>query len=918
MSVSARLTDLGVEPTSVRSRAIDLAANAADASHYLLTPSAYVVAQDEAAVSRVMWACSQAGLTMTFRSGGTSLSGQAGTAGVLVDVRRAFRRIEVLDEGGRVRVGPGTTVRAVNTALAPYGRKLGPDPASEAACTIGGVVANNSSGMSCGIAANAYNTLESIRLVLPSGTVVDTGAGDADARLAHDEPALHTGLRELRDRVRENPVMRSDIERLFSLKNTMGYGVNSLIDHHAPSEILAHLVVGSEGTLGFVSSATFRTVAAKPYAATTLLVLPELVSATGLLPELVASEAAAIELLDTRSLQVAARDLRAGPALTELELHTQAALLVEYQAESEQELHELVAGASPLLRDAGPTSDPVTRADLWHIRKGLYASVAGARRSGTTALLEDVAVPMGALTDACTRLDDLFVKHGYDVADTVVFGHAKDGNLHFMITEDLGSAEGVARYAGFTEDMVDAVLDLGGTLKAEHGTGRVMAPFVERQYGPALTTVMRDLKRLCDPQSVLNPGVVLTEDPQAHLRNLKTVHTVETEVDRCVECGFCEPVCPSKDLTLTPRQRIVARRAEQALRTTGAHEQADELAADYDYEGLQTCAADGMCQTMCPVGIDTGSLVRRLRSQQQGRMAQAGGRSAARHWAGATAVSSRALTAAHKMPGVAASLSTLGRRVVGDERVPRWTPDLPRGGNARRALVSPAAEVVFVPSCTGTMFGGDGSASDAFRQLCERAGVPITVPEDIASLCCGMPWSSKGLAEGASAMAEKVQSVLDRTAAGRSITVVSDAASCSEGFAKSLDDSPYLVEDAVAFAARVLLPRLSPERVAGRLALHPTCSSTRSGTDEALRALAAAVADEVFVPPSWGCCGFAGDRGLLHPELTASATSAQAAEVRTFDADVHVSCNRTCEIGMTRAVGSTYHHVLILLEQATR
>ncbi len=916
MTVAEKLVNCGLAPGSVRSRAIDLAANAADASHYLLTPQAVVVAEDEGAVGRVLAACSAEGLPVTFRSGGTSLSGQAGGTGVLVDVRRGFRGVEVLEGGARVRVAPGTTVRAVNNALRVYGRVLGPDPASESACTIGGVVANNSSGMSCGTEGNAYRTLDSVRVILPTGTVVDTSESDADLRLAHDEPALHAGLLRLRDAVRADETMRAEIERQFAVKNTMGYGVNSLLEHDSPADILAHLVVGSEGTLAFVASATLRTLPLRPHSATGLLMLRDLDAATTILPELVASGPSAVELLDTRSLQVAARNPRAVAALAEVELAAQAALLVEFQAETAAELELVVAAAAPLLGGAAPTTDPSVRADLWHIRKGLYASIAGARRPGTTALLEDVAVPVASLTAACTALGEVFAKHGYD--DTVVFGHAKDGNIHFMITEDLGSPAGVRRYAEFTEDMVDVVLGHQGTLKAEHGTGRVMAPFVERQYGAPLYAVMREIKSLCDPAAVLNPGVVITDDPRAHLRDLKKVRTVEDEVDRCVECGFCEPVCPSQDLTLTPRQRIVARRAEAGLRAAGESEAADALAADYRYDGVETCAADGMCQTACPVDIDTGSLVRRLRSESRGRIAQAGGRSAARHWAAATSAASKALSAAHATPAVSNTASRLGRKILGEERIPLWTDDLPAGGPKRRARPEDGADIVFMPSCTGTMFGGTEPAGEAFLALCSRAGIRVAIPENVASLCCGMPWSSKGLSDGAETMASRLAASLERASRGGSVTVVSDAASCTEGLAKSLRGTTFDVEDAIPFAARELLPKLTPRKIIDRLALHPTCSSTRSGASDALRLLAESVAEEVFVPPSWSCCGFAGDRGLLHPELTESATLGQAAEVRAYAADAHASCNRTCELGMTRATGATYRHLLTLFEEATR
>ena len=136
----------------MRSRATDRLGYAHDASHYLLTPQAVVVPDGAAQVAALLDTARRAGAALTFRSGGTSLSGQAGTAGVLVDTRRHFRDVEVLDDGARVRVQPGVTLRQVNLRLARHGRKLGPDPASESACTVGGVVANNSSGMTCGTA----------------------------------------------------------------------------------------------------------------------------------------------------------------------------------------------------------------------------------------------------------------------------------------------------------------------------------------------------------------------------------------------------------------------------------------------------------------------------------------------------------------------------------------------------------------------------------------------------------------------------------------------------------------------------------------------------------------------------------------------------------------------------------------------
>ncbi|WP_345679224.1 FAD-binding and (Fe-S)-binding domain-containing protein [Yinghuangia aomiensis] len=918
-----------VLPGAVAARASDRLAAAHDASHYLIVPQAVVRPRDVPHMAALFRATAAHGVAVTFRSGGTSLSGQAGGDGVLVDTRRHFRGIEVLDDGARVRVQPGATVRAVNTRLARYGRKLGPDPASETACTIGGVVANNSSGMACGTESNTYRTLESAVLVLPSGTVVDTGAPDADDRLRALEPAVHAGLVRLRDRVRSNPSSLATIRRLYALKNTMGYGVNSFVDHTRPVDILAHLVIGSEGTLAFVAEATFRTVPSHPHTATGLLLFDDLRTATAALPDLVAAGFAAVELLDTTSLRVAQRDPKAADRLRRLDLRTHAALLVEHQQPTTEALRERVEAADRLLRElplaepAALTGSAEARAALWHIRKGLYATVAGARPSGTTALLEDIAVPVDRLLPACTELTELFGRHRY--TDSVIFGHAKDGNIHFLLNEDFDDPRLVERYLAFTEDMVDLVLGHGGTLKAEHGTGRIMAPYVRRQYGDELYDVMRETKQLIDPQGLLNPGVLLSDDPAVHLGHLKSTPTVEAEVDRCVECGYCEPSCPSRDLTLTPRQRIVLRREIARAQAAGDTELAARLEDEYQYDGVDTCAVDGMCQTACPVLIDTGDLTRRLRAERLGRSAQKLGTTAAKHWDGVTRAAAAALTTADALPaGLPRTVAAAGRAVFGPEAIPAWSAELPRGGTARQARAATAPQAVYFPACVTTMFGPAGAddtgggVRDAFLALCERAGVDIRIPAGIASLCCGTPWKSKGLTDGHTAMSDRLIPALRHATDNGALPVVVDAASCTEGLTQVLAEHGITVVDAVAFTDAVVLPRLPSARRLSSVVVHHTCSATRLDLRAAFLRVAAATADDVVEPDDWDCCAFAGDRGLLHPELTASATTAESRSVAAHPGSAHVSLNRTCELGMTRATGHRYRHVLELLEDVTR
>ncbi|PQZ84638.1 FAD-binding oxidoreductase [Arthrobacter sp. MYb222] len=924
------MLDLVGDQDRVKTRSIDRVAYASDASHYLYTPQAVVLAKDAAEVSALLAAAARGNQPVTLRSGGTSLAGQASGDGLMIDVRRNFRGITVLDNGARVRVQPGATVRQVNARLAVYGSKLGPDPASEAACTIGGVIANNSSGMACGTEFNTYRTLESMTFVLPSGTMIDTADPQADRKLAAAEPQLVATLDKLGQRVRSNPASVAKIEKHFALKNTMGYGINAFLDYDTPAELMAHLIIGSEGTLAFVAEAVFRTVPIRKLAIATLAVFDNLDLATRALPELVDSGAATLELMDSTSLRVGQSLPGVPDAIMGFDVDQQAALLVEYHADTEEELAGLrsagqsLLDASALRAPAVLSPDAKNRQAAWKFRKGLYASVAGARATGTTALLEDVVVPVESLAETCDSLQELFTEYGY--ADSVIFGHAKDGNIHFMLTDRFEGDAALNRYNSFNDKMVQLILDKDGNLKAEHGTGRAMAPFVRAQYGDELYEVHLELKAACDPRLMMNPGVIIDEDHAAHIRNIKLNETIEVEADHCVECGYCEPVCPSKDLTLTPRQRIVVRRAIAKAEAEGNAELAAELERDYEYNGVQTCAVDGMCVTACPVGINTGLLVKRLRREDAHPVLEAGFKAAAKAWGPATRAGSLALSIADKFPAsLVRGATDAARKVVSTDTMPRYDADLPGGGKARKPMAGNLGAAgteplaIYLPACVNSMFGpaGDGEGvAPAFTKLLHAAGVSVYVPEGIESTCCGTPWTSKGYEQGHEVMGQRVLEEVRAAMPGKALPIISDASSCTEGFAHTLAEHGYEVVDLLAFTSQHLLEKLPALEKISSVTLHPTCSSTQMGLNPDMQKIAEAVADTVNTPVNWGCCGFAGDRGMLHPELTESATAREAAEVRELDAQEHASCNRTCELGMTRATGKEYRHIVELLADA--
>ena len=624
---------LGAE--QVLARAIDLVRYASDASPYRILPQAVVAPRDVEDVRRLFAFAHQSGVPLTLRSGGTSLNGQGQGQGIMLDVRRHWSGVRLQGKGTAARVRPGTVLGHVNRVLARHGRRLGPDPASTDIATVGGVVANNSGGMRCGTTEDSYSTVSAITFVLPSGTVIDTSEPDAAARFAAQEPQLAQGLVRLRDEIRADGELAARIARKYQIKNTTGYRLSAFLDADEPLEIFRRLLVGSEGTLAFLAEVTFETVAKPPRTTVAWLHFQDIDAAVRTVSELVAAGATAVELMVAPALIAASWSIPGTPEHWPQLPPTSAALLVELGAEDDAGLDAGVARAGDvlsgheLLREAQFTRDPHEIEVAWTVREGLQGIVGRLRPPGSAFIIEDVCFPPARLAEAAADLQALLGEHGFL---TGVAGHASAGNLHFMLTPALSDPADRARYERFMTGLVDLVIDrYDGSLKAEHGTGLNMAPFVAREWGERATEIMWEVKALADPHGVLSPGVLLNRDPGVHLRHLKSTPAIEEEATTCVECGFCEPVCPSRDLTTTPRQRIVIRR-EMARQPPGSPVQR-ALLEQFEYDGLQTCAADGTCKLMCPVGIDTGKLVKRLRAQQHGPVAERAALALARRWA---------------------------------------------------------------------------------------------------------------------------------------------------------------------------------------------------------------------------------------------------------------------------------------------
>jgi D-lactate dehydrogenase len=922
-------------------RVSDLVRYASDASPYRYLPQVVVRPRTVEDVRAILAYCTRTGRHATFRAGGTSLNGQAQSDDILIDVRRHWAGMAAEDGGARLRARPGTILGHANAILKPLGRRLGPDPASADVATIGGVIACNAGGMRCTLERNSYHTVSSLTLVLASGTVIDTAAPDAEEAFAKAEPELATGLLQLRAELLADEQLAQRIRHKYAIRNTNGYALSALLDADTPLGIFRRLIVGSEGTLAFMAEAVINTIPAPAVTTVAWIILPSISEATALVPGLVSLGAEAVELMLAPALAAAAQAFPGTPAYWHSLDPSAAGLLVEFGADNAAGLDAAVAEATAQLAGANLvhpvefTRDEDQIELYWRVREGLLGIVGQRRPEGTALVIEDVCFPPDRIADGAQDLQDLLAKHGFMPNAA---GHAAYGNLHFTLTPSLDDPADRERYAAFMSDLVALVIDkYDGSLKAEHGTGINMAPFVGREWGDAATDMMWRIKKLADPRGVLAPNVILTNDDGINLKGFKSAPPIEDNATHCIECGFCEAVCPSRNVTATPRQRIVLRR-EMARQPEGSPLLA-RLQEEYEYEGIETCAVDGSCAIPCPVQINTGALVKSFRRAESTPRREKVALLVARRWATTEKLARTAVGAADVIQRtlgvrVLTGLTAAARLVVSDDLVPSVPGPMPRAQLRRLpATTREGAAAVYFPACVNRIFGRDPgqgrhpSLPQVLVEVSARAGKPLWIPGDVGGKCCSTPWSSKGYLQGHKWMAATTCDALWEWSGHGTMPVVIDAVSCTNGL---LDDVMNYLDashrarleqitllDSIAWCDG-LLPALTVSERVERVAVHPTCSSTHLGLTKTLERLAGRLAGDVLVPAGTTCCGTAGDRGLLHPELVISATRDEKTGLDGTPAQAYLSANRTCEMGLRQATGRPYESFVFLLEELTR
>jgi D-lactate dehydrogenase len=904
-----------------------------DASFYRLIPKLVVRVETEAEVIAVLKECRDLKIPLTFRAAGTSLSGQSLSDSVLVQLGTEWRKIQVHQNGSKITLQPGVVGSHANVRLMPYQRKIGPDPASINSAMIGGIAANNASGMCCGTAQNSYHTVASMRIIFADGSILDTADNESRDLFLKKHSDLVSRLGELAAKTRNNLPLAERIRRKFRIKNTTGYSLNALVDFEDPVDIIQHLMIGSEGTLGFIAEITYFTVPEHPFKASSLMLFPDVGTACEAVRVLKNLPVAAAELMDRASLR-SVQDKAGMPEYLQLLDDSAAALLVETRAESSHQLEiqiqDILATlqAMPQLRPSVFTEDKAECQQLWNIRKGLFPSVGAIRQIGTTVIIEDIAFPVEKLASATLDLQKLFQKHSYTQA--IIFGHALEGNLHFVFTQNFGLDQEVRRYRAFMDDLTRMVVHTyDGSLKAEHGTGRNMAPFVELEWGAEAYQLMQEIKQIFDPANLLNPGVILNGDPELHIKNLKPLPSANPIVDKCIECGFCEVNCPSRDLTLTPRQRIVVWREIARLTESGeSRTELEKLVSLFEYQGEKTCATDGLCATSCPVTIDTGKLIKELRFHQTSKFANWLADQLANHLGLVTSGIHQVLDATDWIHGKLGTdrmshMAQLLRKLSGN-RLPMWTAQLPKGADrtVQRAVdEANPLRVVYFPSCLSRTLGvarGSGlsvSQNRAWDALLRKAGYQVVYPARLQELCCGMPFSSKGFVRQGDRKLRETMEALDDASRGGHDPILFDTSPCNYRMRESASLSLPIYEPA-EFVQRFLADRLRFHKSARTVALHVPCSSQKLGLAAKLGKLVERCAEQVIVPDSVGCCGVAGDRGFNYPELAESALGSLKASLPQ-DCHQGYCTSRTCEVGLSTHSGIPYQSIVYLLDECT-
>ena len=902
-----------------------------DASCYSYLPKVVVKAEDEREVRRLIRLCQQCGTPFTFRAAGSSLSGQCSSEDVLIVCNDGFKKMEVIDDGKALKCECGVIGSDANDLLKPYNRKIGPDPATLATALVGGILNNNSSGMCCGTAQNSYKTIRSIRVVLLDGSILDTSDQKSIDQFLKEKPQMVEDILQLRKDILADEELTHLIHHKYKIKNTTGYGLNSLVDFEDIIDIINHLFIGSEGTLGFVSEIVYNTVEDVPYKGCGLMFFKTLNDASlavVALANMGRDKVVAAEMMDYQSLK-AVQSLDNVPEFVREVPEGTSAILFQTESYSKETVDKNLAFIKDKLKDI-PTAIPSLYSQdakeydsWWAIRKGILPIVGGQRRKGTTVITEDVCFQIEDFTKGIEMLTELF--HKYDFVDGgVIFGHALSGNVHFNITPDFSDPKDTKNFGDLVKEMSERVSGFGGSLKAEHGTGRMVAPFIEMEWGRKAYEINRRIKAIFDPTRILNPDVMITDDPDVYKKNLKAQCVIDDAFTICMECGFCEKNCPSRNLTLTPRQRIALLRETKRLENEGNFAVANELKKGYEYFGVETCAACSMCKGLCPLSIDTAQIalsMRRIDPPAPGLAKKIYDNFSSTLEMCRAGVSLEGIAGAIITQKAISKITEGLHGVTGvTPYVPKTTPKANRYKLKNRIKPTNFEKVVYFSTCANRAFrqnqGYDDQRSlqQVVESLCNKAQIDIIYPEHIENLCCGL--SFENYDDVHERAVKDLHDALIKASQNGKYPIVIDHSACFNHAFKHMPDLE--INDISEFLCKYVVPHLDIEKCDERVIVHKQCKIKSLNKSQYIEDLARLCTDHVFNIKSFACDGFAGQKGFFTPELNKCATKDLAAEIAEYGATLGVSSSSTCEIGLGENGGIPFIGVAFLLDRCSK
>ncbi|MFM8552161.1 MAG: FAD-binding and (Fe-S)-binding domain-containing protein [Nitrospiraceae bacterium] len=914
---------LGVD--RVRNDASTLTAYAVDASIYRIVPLAVVLAESEADIERTLDYAVRQGVSLTPRAAGTNLTGSAIGSGIILDISKLNRILEVNREERWARVQPGVVYAELNRRLESSHLLFGPDPSSGDMCKLGGMLANNSSGPHTLCYGSVKDNVLAMRVCLTSGWLDARPLGLTDPFLAsalNDHPALREILQLVQSQAQVIRAKRPTVS-----KNSCGYNVFGLVDGLERGQFdLPRLFVGSEGTLGVVSEAKIRLVDRPKASATALLHFRHLEEVGEAIPHLLALSPSALEVMDGNTLNLIGRAQHGIPA------DAAATLLAEVdQEEGGPGLAELAGRLTSVCRRYRLAGEPAVafqreqRDALWKARKALYPTLYRYDpRKKPINYVDDVVVRAERIGELIRYLEAFFGTQRVPVA---IFGHIGNGNAHIVPLLDLNDKDDFARMVEGHREIHETVLTrFGGSICGEHGDGRVRTEFVRRMFGPELYDLFVRIKRSLDRTGVLNPGVKISEATF-------TDHIDFTRLSKpCATCAKCNSVCPVYDVFQS-----------EDMSARGWYEIV--TAKDYSYLNskrvVDACLNCKSCRTVCPAGVDVSELILQRRAERPNRLAGLIFRAQATSWLFDLLLKVAAVTQpVWDRPTPRVWLERITRpvmrglaetaRIPHDLRLPRLAtrhlPDrYPELAMTEAGGEPPQQTVAYFHGCAAKYF--DDGVGDAVIAVLRQHGVEPALPPQ---RCSGTPIQAYGHTDLALEAAR-----FNLASLASFETIVTGCASCT----LMLKDYPKLFEAgtergaAERLAAKVrhitefvaASPRTVPSRSESgrkRVTYHSSCHLRAAGVTKQPRQLLARLPGVEFVEMQDAdrCAGGAGTYVVQDYATSQSIFERKRRAILESGAEVVATSCPACMVQLRNGLDDRIRvvHVAELLRDAAR